>query len=656
MNKETYYDDELRYVFAPKGVHDMDFIREAFRLLKDKQIKAYDEYRTSCFMLRRGMIYSKNIQEDSMGQSSRAIADKDLNRLVAVGGEKKDVALSRLAGWIRTSTSILTFYRIKSFLHEPAFKKHFPDSDMHQLLIEKLRLSDSQWSTIESISHKWASIHDTPSTDYPIPGIVQELVSFWGSKIDNFSKQKSGLWSFQTTFPDMHLYYFDKDVNLVVITETGSEENQFRAALEILSSKGAALKISIVLVLGDGNRFRDLAKESKIDIVVLDEKDCRDIILSPHSVQTFCHQVAGRIPVQTIQPYQTEGPVRARMFYGRDDELKRVRNNMLSNFTIYGGRLVGKSSLLLQIHKIFSADDGYRVCILKAQKLPIVELCRNMLKSLNIPTANYRNNLLTFERLMRDYLSSNTKRILFLLDEMDDVIEEDAKDEFSFFNTMHNLQGENCRFFITGYRQLATHCMNREARLFNFGERILLGSLSSHTARRLIEEPLCNEMGFRFEDDALIEQIIETTGGHPNYIQVFCKVLSESLDDQKRRKITQGDVSTTFENSIFRSKVIDTFHVNFSQLQKLITIFMILDGKTELDLTDITDMIEQYGILVDTADVYMQLRQLELSFIIEQVEEKYRFINKLFPETLEKRLDLIKFADRIMKEMQRGEK
>jgi hypothetical protein len=43
--------DELRYILDPKEVHGADFPGETFRVLKDKEIKAYGEYRTSRLVL-----------------------------------------------------------------------------------------------------------------------------------------------------------------------------------------------------------------------------------------------------------------------------------------------------------------------------------------------------------------------------------------------------------------------------------------------------------------------------------------------------------------------------------------------------------------------------------------------------------------------------
>ena len=43
--------DELRYILDPKEVHGEDFPGETFRVLKDKEVRLYGEYRTRRLVL-----------------------------------------------------------------------------------------------------------------------------------------------------------------------------------------------------------------------------------------------------------------------------------------------------------------------------------------------------------------------------------------------------------------------------------------------------------------------------------------------------------------------------------------------------------------------------------------------------------------------------
>jgi hypothetical protein len=52
--------DELRYILDPKEVHGEDFPGETFRVLKEKEVRLYGEYRTSRLVLEACMAYSRS--------------------------------------------------------------------------------------------------------------------------------------------------------------------------------------------------------------------------------------------------------------------------------------------------------------------------------------------------------------------------------------------------------------------------------------------------------------------------------------------------------------------------------------------------------------------------------------------------------------------
>jgi hypothetical protein len=588
---------------------------------------------------------------------AKTIAERELNKLVSVCEHEIDVALDRLVEWVtRHGVSMLTYHQLRGFLHGQAFTRKYPAQDVFQRLLSRLKLPENQWLALESISQKWFGIHDRPLTDYLAQGIVSELAPFWSAEIKNFDRIDFGLWMYRLRFPNVHLRYFDEDVFLIVITDPQSAPNQFEIIKRSLIEKGVQARVSLVLVLGNGEQVRELAKKESIQIIVIDEYDSIDILLSDNSKHTFCTLAASRISIKILQPYQTRGKVRNRMFYGRQEEINRLKNNLSSNFAIYGGRLIGKSSLLHQIEQEFVQDEnlGYKASSITAQVTSPVEVCRTILKDLGIPTATHRT-IGTFERLMRDYLEPSHRKVVVLIDEIDDLIAQDEHNEYQLFETFHNLSndyGERCRFIFAGYRDLARHCMDSNTRFRNFVETIKLGNLSELHAKLLIEDPLVNELGFKFDDGALVDRIVQITGCHPNYIQVFCKELSEYLDG-KRRKILYDDIDVIFENDEFRSRIVETFYVNFSPIQQLITILVILENLEEFSLPDAIKLMNQYEskLHLDISRVYIEIRQLEMSFVVEQVGPKYRFAHKLFPQMLESREDLYGLADIIIKQL-----
>ena len=582
------------------------------------------------------------------------LTERDIQRL-SHASSTKDIhqALDHIVEVINSEASVVSLRKLRAFLEQGSISKHF-EQNLYERLLDRLKISNDQWARIESLAHQWALLYDTPGLEHPVQPLVQEMATVIGGKIQSFPLREGILWDFRLFFPDIHLRFFDEEIHLILVTDSRAGPNEFATIKEVIRKHGATMKVTLLMILGNGEQLREMAKTSSIEIVVLDEDDCKAIILSSDSRRTFCHRVARRISVKALQPYQTQGKVRSRMFYGRQEEIKRVKSNLSSSFAIYGGRLVGKSSLLHQTGQEFRKDEVYRVCSITAQGFTSsTEVCRAILKELNVPTASHRS-VLTFERLMRDNLASHSKRLLILIDEVDDLVALDESDQYRMFEAFHNLNsdfGERCRFIFAGYRDLARQCMDSNSRFRNFAEPIRLGNLDPVSARLLIEEPMCEEMGFRFESDDLVDRILNMTAGHPNYIQIFCKELSELLERQQRWRIRESDIEHTFHNPDFRARVIETFYVNFSTLQKLITALVVLEGIDEFDLPQVVKLLRSYGLRTSLEDVYRELRQLEMSFITEQAGAQYHFIHRLFPEMLRESTDLDALIDVLLPEL-----
>lgn len=577
---------------------------------------------------------------------ANATIKRDLDKLYnAYDFNSFSKTLEAIVHVLREDVDLRSLTDLKEGLEQARFVKAF-DENIFESLLDRLNLHEAQWSRIEEFSQKWRLLYDISFTKQSlVQGLMGDVCYFLNSKVYRFPKQIDSLWDFSLSFPDIHLNYFDEEIHMIIVSTSRAGPNEFSQIKEIIRKNDATSKITLVLVVGDGNIFRDLAQSASFEIVVLDSKDWKSIIMSTNSRQMFCRRVAGRVSVEALQPYQTQGKVRSRMFYGRQDELKRLKNNLSSSFAIYGGRLIGKTSFLQQIKEEFENDEsnGFQICSITAQGYKErVEVCRAILKILDIPTGTH-SSITTFERLMRKKLTSSSKKVLILIDEIDELIEVDEKMGNQLFEVFHNLNndyGENCRFVFAGYRDLARHCMDRNSRFFNFAEKILLGDLDPLNARLLIREPLCDELGFTFESDELVEKILYMTGGHPNYIQVFCKNLSEYLDKRRTRRIREEDVEYTFQNPDFRKQVIRAFYMNFSPMQRIVTALVILDEKTSFTLPEAAEYLMDYGLDVDISDIYALLNQLEMSFVLEQRDRVYQFNHKLFPEMLKMSEDL----------------
>jgi RNA polymerase sigma factor (sigma-70 family) len=274
------------------------------------------------------------------------------------------------------------------------------------------------------------------------------------------------------------------------------------------------------------------------------------------------------LPFTFLEPYKTAaGEVPPEMFYGRVRERESIIDP-LGSCLIYGGRQLGKTVLLKYVHRTFHGTDAGR----NALFLDIKEIGRNQaldkiwdllngeLDQLKIPDTNRRNSVRESSLLrIKNWLElDKQRRFLLLLDEADNFLEADGKEDFLRCDELRKLMMETDRRFKVVFAGL--HNVLRTTRqanhpLAHFGRPICIGPLLNNgemrAATALVERPLAS-LGYRFESLDLIPRILWQTNYYPSLIQLYC--------EQLLKHITNPDVPT-FDPKISPPYVITSRHV-----------------------------------------------------------------------------------------------
>lgn len=274
------------------------------------------------------------------------------------------------------------------------------------------------------------------------------------------------------------------------------------------------------------------------------------------------------LPFTFLEPYTTAaGEVSPEMFYGRVRERESIINPE-GSCLIYGGRRLGKTVLLKYVHRTFHATDaGRNALFLDINKIGgqqqldnIWHLLNEELDKLQIPGINRRNSIResSLQRI-KSWLESDTqRRFLLLLDEADNFLEADGKEDFPRCDELRKLMTETNRRFKVVFAGL--HNVLRTTRqanhpLAHFGKPICIGPLLNNgemrAATALVERPLAS-LGYRFESRDLIQRILWQTNYYPSLIQLYC--------EQLLKHITNPDVPT-FDPKISPPYAIASRHV-----------------------------------------------------------------------------------------------
>lgn len=262
------------------------------------------------------------------------------------------------------------------------------------------------------------------------------------------------------------------------------------------------------------------------------------------------------LPFSRVEPYSiASGAVPPEMFFGRAREFDSLVNPHGSCF-VFGGRQLGKTALLRAVERSFHNPANGRAAIYLDLKTELTTRGRPMddLWGLLLARLKDKGVLMdekvgasaggeAFVKHVNNWLNGNaTRRLLVLLDEADQFLDEDSKETerhepFPRCQRLKGLMDESQRRFKVIFAGL--HNVQRTTRISNhplahLGEAICIGPMieesEARSARQLVEQPLA-QVGFNFELPDSISHILALTNYYPSLIQLFCYHLLRDLRD-----------------------------------------------------------------------------------------------------------------------------
>ena len=269
-------------------------------------------------------------------------------------------------------------------------------------------------------------------------------------------------------------------------------------------------------------------------------------------------------------PYRDylDRPVPAEMFFGRQLELERLRN-VQSSAVLYGGRRLGKSSLLGQIEiETRQSGNGNAVYInmhdantsadYVAEGFAYISVALHRRGLIDAAPDNALSNRKLIQKHIEEELirRPNIKSLYLLIDEADELMGKEISrppEDVGLVSSLLGMasrvlgaSGCHVRFVFAGLHNI-TRMTNEGNSAFGKSDTIALETFQGETMRgvRLITKPLA-AMGYLFtgpgaEDMPL--RILSVCNYYPALIQVYCSRLLERL--QNNRTISKPSLQIT---------------------------------------------------------------------------------------------------------------
>lgn len=295
--------------------------------------------------------------------------------------------------------------------------------------------------------------------------------------------------------------------------------------------------------------------------------------VAAHAPRSFRAVQQVTLPWTGYTPYtpHVAGLVPPEVFKGRTDEMRAVLDPQGPIF-LFGGRQLGKSSLLRQAVEVFQKDDrenrvAVYVDLMKADighaeppegiwRMLLAELKRRGVISESVAD-RAPGNVIANE--VQQWIEERPeRRLLLLADEADAFLTADAQAVYtgggqSTFPTVKRLQrlmedtGRDFKVVFAGLHQV-----QRFNRLINVvtahgGRDVPVGPLKPQDAVELVEEPMA-AVGLTFETRDLVWHILGLTNYQANLLQIFCDRLVAYMQhrsmpaDGRHAPITWEDV------------------------------------------------------------------------------------------------------------------
>jgi AAA+ ATPase superfamily predicted ATPase len=430
-----------------------------------------------------------------------------------------------------------------------------------------------------------------------------------------------------TTFIVIPLKQWRKELYVEAFFDLNIEFQEF-------SRKSGESKIFYILLFELHGTLKHKVKkdlEGLERVSIIDAPMMKDIILADTPKDKATEYIFDQLSIRERSPYTTAGAVPDSLFFGRQMEIALIRG-LPENIGIFGTRTIGKTSLLRRLHKAFQSHKQWKVFDMDCSRIESERaLLKDLAEKMEVPFKQI-SDMAKFRRYVTNEAETGRHRYLFLLDEVDRLLQYDIRHDEKIFNTFNRLCNETmknnetaARFILFGFQQMFKQMRDPLSRLYNFMVFLPLQALDIEGAMNLVTRPIEN-IRVRWnnkEEDA--KYLVDSCSRHPRLLQAACNALLANLDDKQDRRdiIERADVDRALTSPDFREICMRLYHEKneenefISDLHRITILAAIRllfeEGKESFTITEIQKELKKNDIDVSPNIMRNILDQLCLS-------------------------------------------
>ncbi|CAA6804629.1 MAG: High-affnity carbon uptake protein Hat/HatR [uncultured Sulfurovum sp.] len=408
--------------------------------------------------------------------------------------------------------------------------------------------------------------------------------------------------------------------------------NSFLVYLSDASASSISKKVigkqEKVLVLCESSEQNAVAKKAheKTNFMIAPTvEQLTELLLASEAQELLIEIFADCLLAKEVSPYQTNGDIKNESnFFGRVEIIRDILGSN-KNYLIVGSRQLGKSSVLRALKRRYDEHDHVEAYYITMDDEQILLEMKNALgleESLEL-------------KEMVSYLSQKEKKSIFLIDEADEFIAADAENDYKVTKAFRKLAQEGkATFVITGFWTMYYYVTNDyHAPFRNFGELVKLGGLDDEACRDLMVEPM-KRIGIKYENEAMIDQLIKRCGNRANLIAITCHEVLKVLDGNV---ISQENIEQVIRHSTLEDylKGWQTISLNEEENTLDRAILFLTLNEEQFRLGDVLVLLAGVGLAsADENKVNESLERLVIGYFLEKDRGNYSYRVPLFKEKL----------------------
>jgi pSer/pThr/pTyr-binding forkhead associated (FHA) protein len=498
----------------------------------------------------------------------------------------------------------------------------------------RLRDFDQIWTELTDAARLDASHEFASAAERLVRGLLAETL---GLTVESVIPYRAGIVGCMVQAPGLRIRKPHFPV-LVVRYSEPMHELQRSIAVQLAAARATDYFVLFIVVpvgeavVDEAQSLREhvVNRAARHDLVVLDQQHLAELIglgSTEHLLKIILHQ---GIDLSVLSPYIVAGAVSGQMFFGREKEVKMIKQTIqAASYAIVGGRRIGKSSIVQKVAALLN-DDATRYCAHQIN-------CEHIFNQRDF-FATVRDEL---QIACEDDAASFRKAIIaekqrigqgsmiILMDEVDMLLncDGDSTNQGHLFRVFRSLSHEGaCRFVFSGSRTLYEHLRSPSSPFFNFVEDMVLGILDRESVSEIVSKPL-RQLGIEMDDEiAIVDAIADYSSCHPNLAQWICDRLLRTITVHR---ITMADVRSVVDSREFCEHYVRTAWGEAAPLERLISI---ITNTSHFTLDDVRRDLSRFGIN-DRLQIQSAIEMLQLGVLLQRDpdDKRYRMSLTHFP-------------------------